>query len=54
MHSYKVSQNFFIQSSALQTSWLFSMILNNDIVETEEPGGICSLIFFVYEFTGLF
>ena len=52
--SLKDSQNFFIQSLPLYTSCLFSMLLNEDIVHIEKPGGICSLTFVVDEFSGLF
>ena len=30
------------------------MLLNDDIVDIEKPGGICSLTFVVDEFSGLF
>ena len=51
--SLKDSQNFFMQSSSLYTSCLFSMLLNKDIVDIEKPDGICSLTFVVDEFSGL-
>ena len=54
MCSLKNLQNFFIQSSPLYTSCLFCMLLNEDIVDTEKPDGICSLTFVVDEFSGLF
>ena len=41
--SLKDSQNFFMQSLSLYTSYLFSMLLNHDIVDIEKPDGICSL-----------
>ena len=52
--SLKNSQNVFIQSLPLYISWLFSMLLNKDIVDIEKPAGICSLTFVVDEFSGLF
>ena len=39
--SLKDSHNFFIQSLPLYTSCLFSMLLNEDIVDTEKPDAIC-------------
>ena len=48
--SLKDSQNFFIQSLPLYTSCLFSMLLNDDIVDIEKPDGICSPTFDVDEF----
>ena len=33
---------------------IFSVVLNNDIVDIEKPGGICSLTFVVDEFSRLF
>ena len=47
--SLKDSQNFFIQSLALYTSCLLSTLLNDDIVDTEKPDGICSPTFVVNE-----
>ena len=52
--SLKDSQNFFMKSLPLYTSCLFSMLLNNDIVDIEKSDGICLLTFVVYEFLGLF
>ena len=52
--SLKNSQNFFIQSLPLYTSCLFSMLLNDNIVDIEKLDGICSLTFVVDEFSGLF
>ena len=49
----KNSQNFFIQSLPLYTSCLFSMLLNEDIVDIEKPDGIRLLTFVVDEFLGL-
>ena len=54
MRSLKVSQNFFVQSLLLYTSCLFSMLLNNDIVEFEKPDGIYLLTFVADEFLGIF
>ena len=51
--SLKDSQNFFIQSLPLYASCLFSMLLNEDIIDLEKPDGICSLTFVVDEFSGL-
>ena len=51
---FKDSQNFFIQSLPLFTSCLFSMLLNDDILDTEKPDGICLPIFVMNEFLGLF
>ena len=50
----KDSQNFFIQSLPVYTSFLFYMLLNDDIVDIEKSDGICSLTFDVDEFSGLF
>ena len=52
--SLKDSQNIFIQSLPLYTSWLFSMFLNDDIVDIEKPDVIYSSTFDVYGFSGLF
>ena len=35
-------------------SCLFSMLLNDDIVDIEKPDGICSLTFAVDKFSGSF
>ena len=51
--SLKDSQNFFIQSLALFTSFLFSMLLHDDIVDIEKSDGICWLTFSLDEFPGL-
>ena len=48
--SLKNSQNFFMRYLPLSTSCLFSMLLNEDIVDIEKPDGICSLTFVVDEF----
>ena len=42
-----------MQSLRLYISFIFSMLLNKDIVDTEKPDGICSGTFFVYEISGL-
>ena len=47
--SLKDSQNFFIQSLPLYTLWLFSMLLNEDIVD-----GLCLVTFVVDIFSRLF
>ena len=52
--SFKDSQNVFVQSLPLYTSCLFSMLLNDDIVETEKSDRMCSLIFAVEEISALF
>ena len=52
--SLKDSQNFFIQCLPLYTSCLFSMLLNDDIVDIEKFDGICLPTFVVNEFSGLF
>ena len=41
---------FFMQSLPLYTSCLFSMLLNDDIIDIEKPDGLCSLTFVVNEF----
>ena len=48
------SQNFSIQYLPLYKSCLFSMLLNEDIVDIEKPDGICLLIFVADEFLKLF
>ena len=48
------SQDLFIQSLRLHTSCLFSLLLNDDIVDTENSDGICSPTFVADEFSGLF
>ena len=53
MCSLKDSQNFFLQSLPLCTSCLFSMILNDYIVDIEKIYGMCSPNFVVDEFSGL-
>ena len=52
--SLKNSNNFFIESFSLHRSCLFSVLLNEEIVDVEKPDGICSLTFVVDEFSGLF
>ena len=51
MWSLQDSQNCFMESLALYTSFLFSMVLNDDIGKSD---GISSLTFAVNEFSGLF
>ena len=53
-YSFKDSQNFFIQSLPLHRSCLFPMLLNEDIVDIEKSDEICSLIFVLDDFSGLF
>ena len=43
-----------MQSLPLYTSCLFSMLLNDDIVDTENSDRLCSPTSVVYEFSGLF
>ena len=43
-----------MQSLPLYTSCLHSMLLNEDVVDIENPEGICSLTFVVDEFSGTF
>ena len=43
-----------MQSLPLYTSCLFSIFLNDDIVDIEKPDGICSPTFGVDEFSKLF
>ena len=52
--SLKDSQNFSMQSLPLYTSCLFSMPLNDDIVDIEKPDGKYLLTFVVDDFSGLF
>ena len=42
-----------MQSLPLHTSGLLSMSLNNNIVDTESPDGICSSTFVVDDFSEL-
>ena len=48
------SQNFLMQSLPLYTSFLFSMLLKDDIVHIQKSDGICSPTFVENEFPGLF
>ena len=48
------SQNFFMQSLLMYTSYLFFMFLNDYIVDIKHPDGICFLTFAVDEFSLLF
>ena len=43
-----------MQSLPLYTSCLFSVLLNDDIVDIEKPKGICSSAFVLDEVLGLF
>ena len=49
----KYSQNFLVQLLLKYTSSLFSIFLNDDIVDIEQPDGMCSLTFVVNKFSGL-
>ena len=42
-----------MQSLLLNTSFLFSMCLNDDVVHIKKSDGICSLTFVVDNFSGL-
>ena len=46
--------HFFVHFVPLYTSCLFSMLLNEDILDIGKPDGTCSLTFVVDEFSGLF
>ena len=48
--SLKDSQNFLMQSLPLYTSWLSSMLLNDDIVDIKKSDGICSPYFVIVKF----
>ena len=50
----KNSEYLLIKSLPLYTSCLFSMLLNEDIVEIEKSDGICWLTFVLDEYSGLF
>ena len=50
----KKSKKFLIQPLPVYTSCLFSLFLNEDIVDIEKPNEICSLTFAVNKFSGLF
>ena len=52
--SVKNSKYLSIRSLPLHSSCLFPMLLNEDIVDIEEPDGIYLLHFFSDEFSGLF
>ena len=49
----KYSQNFLVQLLLKYTSCLFSIFLNDDIVDIEQPDGMCSPTFVVNKFSGL-
>ena len=51
MCSLKDSQNFFKQSLPLYASYLFFMLLSDDIVDIEKPDVICAPSFVVDEFS---
>ena len=48
------SKNIFIQSLSLCTLCLFSILLNEDIVDIEKPDRIFSITFVMDKFSGLF
>ena len=48
------SQDFFIKSLPLYTLCLFSMLLNDDILDIEKPFTIYLPTFVVDEFSGIF
>ena len=52
--SVKESENFFMESLPLYILYLFSMLLNGNVVEIEKPDGICSVTFVEDEFEWLF
>ena len=52
--SVKESENFFMESLPLYTLYLFSMLLNGNVVDIEKPDGICSVTFVEDEFAWLF
>ena len=52
--SLKEVQNTFTQSFPRYKVYLYSMCSNAQIFDIEYPQGICSLIFAVEEFSGLF
>ena len=43
-----------MQSLVPYTSWLFSMLLNDNIVDIEKPDEACSSTFIVDDLSGLF
>ena len=49
----KNSQNIFMQSLSIYASCLFSMLLNENIVDIEKSYGICCLAFAADDFLGL-
>ena len=53
-YSLKDSEKFFMQSLLPYTSCLFSMILNDDIIDIENHLAKCSHNFVVDAFSGLF
>ena len=48
------SHNFFMQSLPLYISYLFFMLLQEDILDIEKPDKICLFTFTVDEFSGSF
>ena len=47
-------QNVSMNVLPLHTSYLFSLSLNDDIVDIEKPYRVCSLTFVVEDYSGLF
>ena len=54
MCSLKDPENLFMQSLPLHRSRLFSIPLNDDIVDIEKADEICSLTFVVDDFSGCY
>ena len=50
----KIHKKIFVQSLPLYTSCLFSISLNDNIVDIEKPYGICSFSSAEDDFSGLF
>ena len=51
---FKNLQKLFIQSSPLYSSWLSSMVLNDDIVEIKKSDGRCLATFVVDDFADFY
>ena len=51
--SLRESRNFFMKFFPLHTSCLFFMLLNDNFVDIEKPGEMCSPTFVVDEFSGM-
>ena len=52
--SFKDLQVFFMQALPIYALSLFSILLNDDIVDMKKPDQTCSPTFAVHEFSGLF